>query len=280
MFLILLGKRKKAALIYNEDKRGEIFDARLYDQDWCLAKCSDSDWKNAFICRSPGGILCENKIPPIRITHRFEGKKISEQVYDIGQNISGWAKITVKGNKGDEVVLRYAECLHEDGSIAPELLNTTVGSGTHCDKYILKGEGEESWAPRFVYHGFRYVEVSTQAQILKLVGEALHTDLETIGEFVCGDEMLNRIHHASLWATLNNMHGIPTDCPQREQNGWTGDTLLSADQMFMNFDVVSFLKSSSWIFRIHRGQAGRSVALFPPADGDITGVVDLHGTAF
>ena len=256
-------KTRESALLYNEDKRGEVFDARLDEPDWCLPERDDSNWTNAFICRSPGGILCENQIPPIRITHRFEGKRISDHVYDIGQNISGWVRITVKGNRGDEVILRYAERVHEDGSIAPELLNTTVGSDTHCDRYILRGETEECWAPKFVYHGFRYVEVSTQAQILHLVGEALHTDLMQVGEFTCGDEMLNRIHHASLWATLNNMHGIPTDCPQREQNGWTGDTLISADQMFMNFDMVSFFKKFLLDIRDTQRPSGQICCIVP-----------------
>ena len=80
----------------------------------------------------------------------------------------------------------------------------------------------------------------------------MHTDLEETGEFICGDDMLNKIHSAVRWSTLDNMHGIPTDCPQREQNGWTGDALLSADQMFMNYDVVSFFKK--WLIDIRDTQ--------------------------
>ena len=235
-------KTAESAIIYNEDKRGEIFDARLYDERWNRAGFDDSSWKNAFICRGPGGLLYEMNFPPIRITKTFKAKRISEHVYDIGQNISGWVRIAVRGKRGTEITLRYAELLHKDGTIAPEQLNTIVGSATHCDKYILSGDGMESWAPRFVYHGFRYVEIIGAPEEISITGEAVHTDLEEIGEFSCGDEMLNKIHRAARWSTLSNMHGIPTDCPQREQNGWTGDTLMSADQMFLNFEVTSFFK--------------------------------------
>lgn len=245
-------KTADSAIVYNEDKRGEVFDARLYDDMWNQNGFDDTAWKAAFICRGPGGILHEMNFPPVRITKTLKAKRISENVYDVGQNISGWIRITVKGKRGTEIVIRYAEVLHEDGSIAPEQLNSIIGSDTHCDKYILSGNGMESWAPRFVYHGFRYAEVTGDAEIIDITGEVVHTDLEETGEFICGDDMLNKIHSAVRWSTLDNMHGIPTDCPQREQNGWTGDALLSADQMFMNYDVVSFFKK--WLIDIRDTQ--------------------------
>ena len=112
-------KTAESAILYNEDKRGEIFDARLYDERWNRAGFDDSSWKNAFICRGPGGLLYEMNFPPIRITKTFKAKRISEHVYDIGQNISGWVRIAVRGKRGTEITLRYAELLHKDGTIAP-----------------------------------------------------------------------------------------------------------------------------------------------------------------
>ncbi len=232
----------KSAIIYNEDKRGEIYDARLYKDGWNEADYDDSGWKRAFICRGAGGTLQKTDFPPIRVTERFKGIRISENVYDIGQNISGWVKIKVRGERGSEVRIRYSERIHKDGSIAPEQLNTIAGSETHTDKYILKGEGTEEWAPRFVYHGFRYAEITGTAEIIEVTGEVVCTDIKRTGSFKCSDDMLNKIHHASVWSTRTNIQGIITDCTQREQNGWTGDALLSAEQTFINFDASDIYK--------------------------------------
>lgn len=246
-------KVNKSALVYNEDRRGEIYDARLYIDGWNEADFDDSEWRNAFVCRGAGGNLYEMNFPPVRITGRFEAKKISDNVYDLGQNISGWIKIKVKGECGSEVTIRYSELINDDGSIAPEQLNTIPGSATHTDKYILRGKGIEEWSPCFVYHGFRYAEITGNAEIIEVTGEVVHTDLELIGTFECSDELLNKIHRASVWSTLtNNIQGIITDCPQREQNGWTGDALVSAEQSIMNFDIVPIYKK--WLLDVRDTQ--------------------------
>ncbi len=41
----------------------------------------------------------------------------------------------------------------------------------------------------------------------------------------------------SVRSILSNFVGIPTDCPHREQNGWTGDALFSCDQTLMKPDI-------------------------------------------
>lgn len=232
-------KTTDSAIIYNETRRGEIFDARLYDEKWACPDYNDNLWSNAFICRGAGGVLEKRNTPPIRVTKQFKATRITNNVYDIGQNISGWARIKAVGEKGREITLRYSERLHDDQTIAPEFLNTIIGSDTHVDKYIMSGNGVEEWAPSFAYHGFRYVEVTGAPENFELIGEFIHTDFDIVGSFTCSDQMLNRIHHASVMSTLSNFVGIPTDCPQREQNAWTGDALVSLDQMMMNFDAIS-----------------------------------------
>ena len=235
-------KTAESAIIYNEDRRGEIYDARLYIDGWNEANFDDSKWENAFICRGAGGALKKIDFPQIKITNRISAVRISQNVYDIGQNISGWVRLSVKGERGTEIKIRYSEIIDKDGKIEPERLNTIPGSATHTDTYILSGKGIEEWAPRFAYHGFRYAEITGDAEIIKVIGEVVHSDLKTVGEFECSDEMLNKIHKASVWSTITNVQGIITDCTQREQNGWTGDALISSEQSLMNFDIVSIYK--------------------------------------
>ncbi|MDO5311434.1 MAG: family 78 glycoside hydrolase catalytic domain, partial [Clostridia bacterium] len=245
-------KTAKSAIIYNEDKRGEIYDARLYIDGWNEPDFDDSRWNNAFICRGAGGVLQKMDFPPIRVTDCLPAVRISSNVYDIGQNISGWVRLKVRGERGCEVKIRYSEVINEDGSIAPERLNTIAGSDTRTDKYILSGRGVEEWAPSFAYHGFRYAEITGDAEIIEVIGEVVHSDVKTVGAFECSDDMLNKIHSASVWSTLTNIQGIITDCTQREQNGWTGDALLSAEQSLMNLDIVPIYKK--WLVDIRDTQ--------------------------
>jgi len=258
-------KAHDSAMVYNQTKRGETYDARLEIDGWCDAGFDDSDWSDTFVCRSPGGVLRKMQHPPIRVTDEYPAKKISDTVYDVGQNITGWVKIRAKAKAGHKMVVQYAECLDESGKPDYDKLNTIVGAVTHTDTYIFKGDGVEEWAPRFAYHGFRYFEIFDAPEGAEVTGQFVHTDVNFVGEFECGDEMLNKIHHMTRMATLGNLHGVPTDCPQREQNGWTGDALASAEQSIMNYDMTQvYIK---WLMDIKDAQrpTGQIPAIIPTA---------------
>ncbi|MCL2839080.1 MAG: glycoside hydrolase family 78 protein [Oscillospiraceae bacterium] len=236
-------KTKLGPLVFNGTRAGEIYDARLEIPRFADASTADDDWDNAVIAKSPGGILEENIYTPIRVVKTLQSTMIGKNVYDIGQNISGWARIFVKGKRGAEIQLTFAERLRENGSLDNDEINRCNEDGfIHLDKYILKGEGEETWEPRFMYHGFRYVEVSGEFDEFRLEGRVLYNDFKTIGSFECSDDILNKIHTATVWATLTNFVSIPTDCPHREQNGWTGDVAISCEEALMNFDIANGYK--------------------------------------
>jgi alpha-L-rhamnosidase len=241
-------------VLFNHARCGEIYDARLEREGWTTAAYDDSGWERARICRGPGGILKPALHPPIRVTGTLTARKISGSLYDLGQNISGWARIRVKGEAGREISLTYGELLHPDGTLDNEHINKfNPGPVKHRDLYICKGgEQDEEYEPAFVYHGFRYVEVGNAPEEFQLEGRVVHTDLQLIGDFQCSDELLNKIHQATRWSTLTNYHGLPTDCPHREQNGWTGDALLSAEQSLMNYEMEeAYLK---WLLDIRDAQ--------------------------
>ncbi len=233
-------KTSNSPIVYNQTKIGEIYDARLEQSGWSDVGFDDSEWDNVFISRPPGGVLKKMEHPPIRVCEEYQAVKLNDGVYDIEQNISGWVKMRVRGEKGSKIVIKYAECLKQNGMPDVERLNTIVGSYTHSDTYILKGDGVETYAPRFVYHGFRYFSIEGDVQLIDAVGQFVHTDFDEISEFVSDDDVLNKLHHMTKMATLSNCMGLPTDCPQREQNAWTGDALISANQTFMNYDIKSF----------------------------------------
>jgi len=260
-------KASTGPVTYNFPREGEDYDARLYINGWNLAGFDASGWKNAVIIRSPGGILKKAVCPPIRIRKKHAVAHNYGNIYDFGVNMSGWIKITVKGNAGSEIFIRYSERFSQEEGLDTKNINAFSNTGRgHCDKYILAGTGEEeSWHPVFVYHGFRYTEITItgEAQIIKLEAQELHTDLQSAGSFECGDEMLNKIHAASVQATLSNYHGIPTDCPHREQNGWTGDASLSAEQALMNFDIAPAYRKWMLDFKDAQRPSGQIPGIIP-----------------
>lgn len=223
---------------YNHARCGEQWDARMEQDGWDTPEFDASAWGSAQICPPPGGVLRPAALPPIRVTKTIDAREIAPGVYDVGENISGWVRITVQGKAGTEALLDYGERLTENRQVdAVQSNKFCYEEWKHRDGYVLKGTGDEMWEPHFCYHGFRYVQIHTEAKVLKVEGRVVHTDLEIIGDFSCSDSILNQIHQATRRSTLYNYHSIPTDCPHREQNGWTGDALISAEQALMNYEM-------------------------------------------
>lgn len=249
--------------IYNHIREGEIYDARLEIENWNTK--NQSDWENAYIAHPPGGILQTTKLPPIRITRRLTPISKVGDVYDFGEAVSGWVKIKARGKAGEKIVITYSE-IAENGEIFPDNINMfTHGILKHTDIYIMKGDDIEEWSPKFLYHAFRYVMITGNADDINVCAEVLHTDLKRWGSFKCSDDLLNKIHEASLRSTLYNFHSIPTDCPHREQNGWTGDALISCNQSLMNFDMLEAYRKWLLDFKDVQRKSGQLPGIIPTA---------------
>ncbi len=231
-------------IVFDGLRNGESYDARLELKDWLSLNYDDSQWKTSAYAHPPGGILEQQTMPACKVTKTIEPVNSwtldnGDTVFDIGQNMTGWARIFVSGKSGDEVTIRYGERLN-DRALDQEKISYLIKSGDcQTDRYILKGEGEESWEPRFTYHGFQYVQISTTADIQKIEGRVVNTAFEQSGEFSCSNETLNKLHKNTIWSYIGNFTGIPTDCPHREKNGWTGDAQLAAETGLFNFDSGS-----------------------------------------
>lgn len=227
------------ASVYNQLRAGERYDARLELDGWNSVGFDDTNWGDTVVCRGAGGVLLPAKLPPIRIIRTLNAKYLGNNVYDFGENISGWVKIRAKGERGQKITFDYSERLDPYGNIENSSMRQFAeGELKQCDEYIMRGVESEEWEPRFTYHGFRYVKVQNAPKDFEIFARVVHTDLEIIGEFECSDDMLNKIHQAARRSTLTNFHSIPTDCPHREQNGWTGDALISCEQSLMNYDMI------------------------------------------
>jgi len=225
---------------------GEVYDANLESPGWDQPGFDESGWRAANVVEAPGGELCPHTMPPVKVVETTVPVAVTElkpgvYVYDMGQNHSGWVRCTVKGPKGAKLVLRYAENIHDDGSIDPE--SNCKAEAT--DTYILKGdENGETYEPRFTYHGFRYVEITGLPEggsIEEVQGRVVHTACESTGRFECGNDLVNKIHRCSRWTIRNTMQGLPIDCPQRDERlGWGGVAHVASHAAMYNFDMPLF----------------------------------------
>ncbi len=158
----------------------------------------------------------------------------------MGQNMVGWVRLKVKGPAGTTVTLRFGEMLNPDGTLYTANLRTARAT----DYYTLGSDGEETWEPRFTFHGFRYVEVSGLPGKLTedaVTGVVVHSDAPLAGSFECSDSLLNQLQHNIQWGQKGNYLDVPTDCPQRDERlGWTGDAQVFIRTGIFNRDVAAF----------------------------------------
>jgi alpha-L-rhamnosidase len=234
---------------------GEIFDATLVQEGWNRAGFDDSAWAPVEPATYEGK-LSGPYAPPLREHQSLDPIALSEPVrgeyvFDMGQNMVGWVKIKVDAEKGDTLVLRYAELLHDDGTVAQENLRSAEAT----DRIIAKGE-EFFWEPKFTYHGFRYVQVSglkEKPAIQDVEGKVIYADAPIIGTFACSNELINQIYRNITWAQRGNFYAVPTDCPQRDERlGWMGDAQIFAPTANFTMDLARYW--AKWMVDITDGQ--------------------------
>jgi len=244
-------KTTLSPIVFNSIYTAEHQDARLSQPGWDKPGFDDSKWKNTIPVNAPSQNIVAQQLYPIRFVEEISPVKVSKLadlkwVYDLGRNISGISRISVKGERGTEIRLIHAERLNPDGSADQSNINvhyrpTDDKDPFQTDIYILNGEGEETFWPHFNYKGFQYVEVTSDkpVEITKLTGIFMHSDVPPVGKVTSSNEVLNKIWNATNASYLSNFQGYPTDCPQREKNGWTGDAHIACETGLYNFDGIT-----------------------------------------
>lgn len=271
-------KHATGPVVFDAMLAGETYDARLERPGWDQPGHDDAAWAAARVVAAPKGRVTAQMIPPIRAVRTIKPVKMTEPkpgvfLFDFGQNMAGTFRLTVRGPAGADVKIETAELLNKDGSLNASNINTFSKSYPfQTYHYILKGRGAESWRPRFMYDGFQYAQVSgfpgrpSPASIEAIVE---HTDLPAAGSFACANELLNRIQHCTWWSFVNNFHGHPTDCPNREKNGWTGDAHLAAETGLYNFDAAACY--TQWLRDFRDEQQD---------DGSLPGIIPTGGWGY
>ena len=209
---------------------------------------------------------------PIRVVKELPPANLSEPkpgvyLFDLGQNIAGWCRLKVQGSAGAKVTLRHGEMLNEDGSIYTANLHAGELSNAQAqtDIFVLRGGGEEIFEPHFTYHGFRYVELTvangnltTPPNSDTLLGRAFHSATTDAGNFVCSSELLTQLFHNIVWTQRGNLHGVPTDCPNRDERmGFGGDMQAFSQTAIFNMDMAAFFTKWMRDFRADQAIDGR-----------------------
>ncbi len=239
-------KASASPILRSEIYAGEVYDARLEQQGWQQAGFDDSKWKAAVAGDAPGIAVTSQISAPARVIATLDPKSIAPTangayIFDMGQNMVGWVTLKVKGIAGTKVQLRFAEILNPDGTI----YTANLRSADATDVYTLRGGDEETFAPHFTFHGFRYVEVTSYPGTPGL--DAIEGDVvssvsgEPVAKLVTSSDLVNRMWRIGIWGQRGNFLSIPTDCPQRDERlGWMGDAGVFWRTGSYNFDIAAF----------------------------------------
>jgi alpha-L-rhamnosidase len=241
---------------------GETYDARLEMPGWDAPGYAASRWTEASVVSPPAvgalvaqvddGIQVETQRSPVTVTQQSPGVFL----YDLGQNMVGWALLEVTGQAGATIRLRFGEVLNPDGS----LYTANLRGAAATDLYTLKGGAPETHEPRFTSHGFRYVELSgdvsqlsAQPDLSTITGVVAHAATPATGRLVTSDSNVNQLVSNIAWSAKDNFTAVPTDCPQRDERlGWMGDAEIFATTATLEMDVATFY--TKWLRDVRDAQ--------------------------
>ncbi len=250
-------KTHAGPVVYSSTYGGEDFDARALPAGWDRPGFDTMGWSHAVEIAGPGGALQPQQAPPMVVAQVYRPIRVTTPrpgvtVYDLGENMSGWPAIRVRGQAGATLRLLAGELLNPDGTVTQRSANAFPDDPV-LFKYTLRGGAAETWHPRFSYYSFRYVQVTvTPAQpgaalprVLQLAGEFVHDRVTVAGRFHSSDMLYNWIHTLIDRAVLSNLASVLTDCPSREKLGWLEQTYLNASTLMLNYDVTGLYEKMS-----------------------------------
>ncbi|QIL41910.1 family 78 glycoside hydrolase catalytic domain [Pedobacter sp. HDW13] len=241
----------------NNEYDGEEYDATKEAIGWNKAGFDDSKWLKAEFVQEPLGTIEAQMNENMRVMNTLKPLSVKtipggRYLLDMGQNMVGWLQIKVKGQKGKQVKLRFAESLQENG----ELFTANLRNAKCTDLYTFKGNEAESWEPTFAYRGFRYVEISGlnyTPSLNDFTGKMIYDKMNTVGTFETSNALTNQIFKNAWWGIAGNYKGIPIDCPQRnERMPWLGDRGAVAHGENFLFDNGKFY--AKWLQDIRNAQ--------------------------
>ncbi|MDR1632192.1 MAG: glycoside hydrolase family 78 protein [Dysgonamonadaceae bacterium] len=245
-------KTSSGELIFNSIYTGEHLDFNLAQKGWNTTAFDDTKWEKASLRPAPSSNITAQQLQPIRNVQSFKAKSIKKfddknYIFDFGQNMAGVTRLKIKGEKGTVIRLKHGERLYPDGCLDLSNIDVYYRGDKESDPFqtdilTLSGDNDE-FMPRFNYKGFRYVELTASRAITpdenSLTAYFMHSDVEQTGKITASNPLIEKLQQAANNSYLSNLMGYPTDCPQREKNGWTGDGHFAIEAALYNFDAIT-----------------------------------------
>lgn len=267
-------------ILFDDYRCGEYYDVRIEISNFHSADFDDTTLKNAIKVKAPRGEKRLCKADPVRIYAELKPVSVIRQengwLYDFGENNTGVCRLSLSAKAGQKITLYYGEWL-KDGKFCRDNIRFDHQSDLQKEfvqksEYICK-DGEQVHTPSFIYNGFRYVLVEgiTEEQATEdlLTYLKMSSLKENAGGFTCSDEVINKIQEITVRSDISNFNYFPTDCPQREKNGWTADASLSAEQMLLNLYPEKCYKE--WMRNIYKALNDK---------GQLPGIVPTGGWGY
>ena len=255
-------------ITFNTIYGGEDYDARLEQQGWNEPNFDDDAWRAVVVQEAPKGVLRPQQAPPVKIMHRYTAQSVhkltpeeierastqtkrtvdqSAILLDMGQNMAGFPEIVVRGRAGQKITILTAEAKTDTNATQQRQTGRQ-----HYYTYTLKGEGRETWHPRFSYYGFRYMQIEgavlkgmknpDKLPVIEVANACfIHNSAEDIASFESSNKIFNAAHELIHKAVRSNMQSVWTDCPHREKLGWLEQVHLNGPGLFYNYDLTTYL---------------------------------------
>jgi alpha-L-rhamnosidase len=262
---------------------GEVYDAAYEQKGWNKTGFDDSKWRTVTAYPNEKQNLCAQLNEPLAIINEIKPVSVhkighNKYIFDLGQNMVGWCRLTLPYNPGQPIRFRYGEWLYDDGSLYTDNLR----DAKQIDLYRPADEAKIEYEPRFTYHGFRYVEIeglTREPQLNNLLGKVVASSSPIVSDFSCSDKDVNKLWENIRWTLWGNLTSVPTDCPQRdEREGWMADAQIFSQTAIYNLDMAGFYTKWTRDIRDSQLEDGR----FPdiaPHDGAWMGFFNAPGWA-
>jgi alpha-L-rhamnosidase len=250
---------------------GEVYDAAYEQNGWDKPGYDDSRWQAVSVYPDEKQNLCAQMNEPLAVIQEIKPVAVHKighhkYIFDLGQNMAGWVRLTLPYNPDRPVRLRYGEWLYDDGSLYVDNLR----GAKQIDLYRPAGEATLSYEPRFTCHGFRYVEVDGLTQTPRLdnlLGKVIASSSPVASSFECSDNDVNKLWSNIRWTLRGNLTSAPTDCPQRdEREGWMADAQIFSQTAVYNLDMAGFYTKWARDIRDSQLKDGR-FSVIAPHDG-------------
>ena len=240
-------------IVFNSIYTGEHYDAHKEIPGWNTVNYVDSGWNEISLRGAPSQHIVSQLMVPIRNVTKIPARTMTSfsdtnYVFDMGQNMAGVTQIMLNGEDGTVVRIKHGERLYKSGHVDLSNIDVYYRPKDSTDRYgtdivILNGKGPLQFMPTFNYKGFQYVEINSSKPITLAKEDVtawfMHSDVAAVGSLECSNPLINKLWWATNNSYLSNLMGYPTDCPQREKNGWTGDGHFAVETGLFNFDGIT-----------------------------------------